>query len=111
VSDDSLTATRCRFAEKIAKLHEITDRGLVEAFASVSRERYLGPGPWHVLRSLGYSLTPNDDPALVYVNAAIALDPGHNINNGEPGLHIGLMAHLGPQAGDHVVQVGVGGGY
>jgi protein-L-isoaspartate(D-aspartate) O-methyltransferase len=111
VLGDSLAATRRRFAERIAKRHEITDRRLVEAFASVPRERYLGPGPWHVLRSLGYSLTPNDDPALVYVNAAIALDPGRNINNGEPGLHIGLMAELAPRPGDHVVQVGIGGGY
>ena len=42
---------------------------------------------------------------------AIALDPARRINNGEPALHIGLIAQLAPQPGDHVVQVGVGGGY
>jgi protein-L-isoaspartate(D-aspartate) O-methyltransferase len=89
VLGDSLARTRRRFAERIAKRQKITDQRLIEAFASVPRERYLGPGPWHVLRSPGYSVTPN----------------------GEPGLHIGLMAHLEPQAGNHVVQVGVGSGY
>ncbi len=76
------------------------------------RERYLGPGPWHVLnKTPDYAVTESDDPALVYVNAPIALDPARRINNGEPSLHIGLLAQLAPQPGDHVVQVGVGGGY
>jgi protein-L-isoaspartate(D-aspartate) O-methyltransferase len=112
VTDEPLAATRRHFAEKIAKRHKIADPRLIEAFATVPREHYLGPGPWHILRSRpDYVVTASDDPALVYVNAPIALDPERNINNGEPALHIGLMAQLAPQPGDHVVQVGVGGGY
>lgn len=109
---DQLADVRRRFAEKIAKQQEVSDPRLIEAFASVPREHFLGPGPWHVLNNTSdYVVTESDDPALVYVNAPIALDPVRRINNGEPGLHIGLVAQLAPQPGDHVVQVGVGGGY
>jgi protein-L-isoaspartate(D-aspartate) O-methyltransferase len=112
VAEDPLASTRRRFAEKIAKRRKVTDQHLIEAFASVPRERFLGPGPWHVMKRMPqYVVTPNDDPAAVYVNAPIALDPARNINNGEPGLHIALLKHLAPQPGSHVVQIGVGGGY
>lgn len=112
MTDDPLAITRRRFAEKIAKRQKVADPRLIDAFAAVPRERFLGPGPWHVVKRVPqYVVTASDDPASVYVNAPIALDPERNINNGEPGLHIGLMAQLAPQPGDHVVQVGVGGGY
>ncbi|WP_162916463.1 protein-L-isoaspartate O-methyltransferase family protein [Dongia deserti] len=109
---DPLASTRRRFAEEIAKQRKITDQRLIDAFANVPREDFLGPGPWHVLDNTpDYVVTASDDPALVYVNAPIALDAARRINNGEPALHIGLLAQLAPQAGDYVVQVGVGGGY
>jgi protein-L-isoaspartate(D-aspartate) O-methyltransferase len=112
VTDESLAATRRRFAEKIAKRWKVADPRLIEAFAIVPREHYLGPGPWHILsKRREYEMTASDDPALVYVNAPIALDPARNINNGEPALHIALLAQLAPKQGHHVVQVGVGGGY
>jgi protein-L-isoaspartate(D-aspartate) O-methyltransferase len=112
VVDDPLAATRLRFAESIAKRRKIVDQRLIDAFASVPRERFLGPGPWHVLGDApDYLMTSGDDPALVYVNAPIALDPARNINNGEPGLHIAMLARLKPAPGHHIVQIGVGGGY
>ena len=112
MTENSLAAVRRRFAEKIAKRRNVSDPRLIEAFATVPREHYLGPGPWHVLGSRpDYAVTASADPASVYVNAPIALDPERRINNGEPALHIGLMAELAPQPGDHVVQIGVGGGY
>lgn len=112
MATDRLAAIRRRFAEKIAKRRNVDDHRLIEAFATVPREHFLGSGPWHVLRNRpDYVVTATDDPASVYVNAPIALDPVREINNGEPSLHIGLMAQLAPQPSDHVVQVGVGGGY
>ena len=108
----SLAEIRQRFAEKIAKRYRVDDPRLVDAFAAVPREQFLGPGPWQVVKSVPhYVATASDDPSAVYVNAPIAIDPNRNINNGEPGLHIGLMAQLAVQPGDHVVQVGVGTGY
>jgi protein-L-isoaspartate(D-aspartate) O-methyltransferase len=112
VDKEPLAEVRRRFAEKIAKQQNVNDPRLIDAFASVPREHFLGPGPWHVLNNTSdYVVTESDDPALVYVNAPIALDAARRINNGEPGLHIGLLAQLAPKPGDHVVQVGVGGGY
>ena len=109
---ESLADVRRRFAERIAKQQKVDDRRLIEAFASVPREDFLGPGPWQVLDNTPhYVATAGDDPALVYVNAPIALDAVRRINNGEPALHIGMMASLSPQPGDHVVHIGVGGGY
>lgn len=109
---ESLATIRRRFAEQIAKQYKVDDPRLIEAFATVPREDFLGPGPWHVLNNTpDYVVTTGNDPALVYVNAPIALDAPRRINNGEPALHIGLLAQLAPQPGDHIVQVGVGAGY
>ena len=112
MTEETLAAVRRRFAEKIAKRQKVADQRLIEAFAMVPREQFLGPGPWHVLNNTSdYVVTASDDPAQVYVNAPIALDPARRINNGEPALHIGLLAQLALQPADRVVQVGVGGGY
>lgn len=108
---DRLTNLRASFAAQLARDSSIDDARLIAAFATIPRENFLGAGPWHLLQEDGYTVTPGDDPALIYVNACVALDPARGINNGEPGLHIGLIAQLSPQPGDHVVQVGVGGGY
>lgn len=108
---DRLIDLRAAFAAQLARDSNVDDARLIGAFAAVPREDFLGAGPWHLLQEDGYAITPGDDPALVYVNACVALDPARGINNGEPGLHIGLIAQLSPQPGDHVVQVGVGGGY
>ncbi len=110
--DCPLAMIRRRFAEEIARQRKITDQRLIDTFASVPRERFLGPGPWHVLGDApDYFLTDGDDPALIYIDAAIALDARRGINNGQPGLHMGMLARLKPRPGDHIVQIGVGGGY
>lgn len=109
--NDRLASVRAEFAAQLARDHGIDDERLIAAFAAVPRERFLGKGPWHILQNDGYAVTPSADPALLYVNACVALDPVRAINNGEPGLHMGLTAHLAPRPGDHIVQVGVGGGY
>ena len=111
MATNRLTEIRAAFAAQLAQESGIDDPRLIDAFATVPREDFLRPGPWHILREEGYVIAPGDDPALVYVNACVALDPARGINNGEPGLHIGLIAQLAPQPGDHVVQIGVGGGY
>jgi protein-L-isoaspartate(D-aspartate) O-methyltransferase len=108
---DRLADMRAGFAAQLAQESGVHDRRIIDAFAAIPREDFLGAGPWHILQEDGYAITPDDDPARIYVNACVALDPARGINNGEPGLHIGLIAELTPQPGDHVVQIGVGGGY
>lgn len=54
---------------------------------------------------------PDDDPAFLYQDVLIALDPARGINIGEPSLHAHCLDALAPQAGDTVLQVGAGSGY
>ena len=43
----------------------VNDDRLVRAFATVPRERFVGPGPWQVITASGYIETPSDDPAFL----------------------------------------------
>ncbi len=106
-------AVRRAFAEAVADTAGVRNAALIDAFAAVPREAYLGPGPWKILLSGqdGYGDTPNDDPAHVYVDECIAIDPARKLNNGQPGLHMGLLDILAPAAGEHIVQIGIGTGY
>lgn len=87
------------------------DHPLVKAFASVSRERFVGQGPWQIFTPAGYIETPSDDPALVYQDVVIALDRDKQLNNGQPLLHAASLAALGVKPGDTVIHVGAGTGY
>lgn len=87
----------------------ISSPALLRAFAAVPRERFLGPGPWAVLGPGGYE--PVADPAPVYRDVAVGLDPGRRLNNGQPSALARLIEALGPEEGDRVVHVGCGTGY
>ena len=93
-----------------AAVHEAR---LHDAFAAVPREKFLGPGPWKIAepRRGGYVTSASDDPSLVYVDALIALDAAHGINNGEPSAHAGWIAALDPKPGERVLHIGAGTGY
>jgi hypothetical protein len=58
----------------------VQDQRLEEAFAGVERERYLGPGPWPILRSAGYVSTPNADPVYLYCDSwSVSCQSAHSI--------------------------------
>ncbi len=92
--DDLLTLEECRafYAQEIRFAATVTTPGLVEAFARVPREKFLGPPPWQVsspearalsaagLREPSY-VTVND-PRDLYHNVVVALDRAKDINNG-----------------------------
>jgi protein-L-isoaspartate(D-aspartate) O-methyltransferase len=84
---------------------------LEEAFATVRREVFLGPGPWSIFRAGHFSKTPDDDPVHVYVDWPFAIDVGRRINNGQPSLHAALIGHARPRKGERIVHVGAGTGY
>ena len=65
---------------------------LLAAFASVRRERFLGPGPWRAFTGVGYVETPGDHPDLVYRDLPFALDAARVLNNGQPSLHARALA-------------------
>lgn len=88
----------------------VSDDRIVQAFATVEKERFLGPGPWRIPLS-GYVETPSDHPAFLYQNVAIAIAPERRINCGEPQLHAYNLAQLGISSDARVVQIGAGVGY
>lgn len=84
----------------------------MEAFAKVERERFLPPGPWLLLDTPeGYSSSPDADPARVYCDAAIAIDPSRLLNNSQPSLVARLLQTLAVAPGDRVVHLGCATGY
>jgi protein-L-isoaspartate(D-aspartate) O-methyltransferase len=110
---NQLEAHRLFFARLVtssAGASEATDR-LIEAFSSVPREQFVGPGPWKVFASGGFIETPTADPAFLYQDILIALAPERHINNGEPSLHAISIAALNVSTGENIVHIGAGTGY
>jgi len=106
------TAEHRRFyAEFIVKSSGSTDARLIDAFAAVPREDYVGKGPWPVFIGSGYLPTISDDPNLLYQDILIGLATDRKINNGQPTLHARCLAAAAPLAGETVVHVGAGTGY
>jgi protein-L-isoaspartate(D-aspartate) O-methyltransferase len=106
-------AARRWFAEDLRVSCHVTSPAILEAFATVSRERFLGPGPW-TMRGLfeGGAYSPGgDDPALVYHNVSIAIDPSRDLYNGQPGLVARWLEDLAIPRGARVAHVGSGTGY
>ncbi|MGI4953514.1 MAG: hypothetical protein ACRYGM_17045, partial [Janthinobacterium lividum] len=86
-------ALRAFFARYVAVRGATGDPRIEEAFATVLREPFAGPGPWSVLCSgpwrarpgqPSYVQTPGDDPAFLYQDTLVALDAARGINIGEP---------------------------
>jgi protein-L-isoaspartate(D-aspartate) O-methyltransferase len=109
----TVAAARHWFAEDLRVSCHLTSPAIVDAFGSVPRERFLGPGPW-TMRGLfeGGAYSPaGDDPALVYHNVSIAIDPARDLYNGQPGLIARWLEDLAIPPGARVAHVGSGTGY
>ena len=114
---DDLIQRRRFYAEELEAACGLTSPAIVEAFAAVPRERFLGPGPWQVcgfdadLKGVKYRATTDADPRHVYHNVAIAIDQSRVLNNGQPGTIAAWIQWLEPARGERVVHVGTGTGY
>jgi protein-L-isoaspartate(D-aspartate) O-methyltransferase len=110
-----LPQARRWFAEELRVTAPIRrNETVVDAFATVPRERFVNPGPWHLLpftRINDPFLTPDDDPGWVYHDVLIAIDRKRGLNNGQPSLWATLIDQLDLKCGEHVVQIGAGTGY
>jgi protein-L-isoaspartate(D-aspartate) O-methyltransferase len=99
------------YAEFVVRSAGSSDPRLIDAFASVPREEFVGASPWQVFVGSGYIPTVSDDPRLLYQDVLIALAPERKINNGQPSLHTRCLAAAAPAPGESVVHIGAGTGY
>ena len=102
-------------AEEIRVSANIRSARLVEALATVPRERFLPRGPWQI-RGVGDTggparRTDDADPRHVYHDVAIAIDADRNLYNGQPSLIARWLDELAIAPGEHVLHVGCGSGY
>jgi len=70
------------YAEEVSSSANLQSERLVKAFATVPREDFLGPGPWHIVGEQQfvreYIRTSDADPRHLYHNVLVAIDAGRN---------------------------------
>jgi protein-L-isoaspartate(D-aspartate) O-methyltransferase len=113
--ETALTTVRRVYARQMLALVGI-DRlkaaRLEEAFATIPRERFLGPPPWKIMHPpAGYLDLPQSDPALLYQDVLVALAPERGVNNGSPSLHAHWLNAVALKEGERVAHIGAGSGY
>ncbi|MGC1579916.1 MAG: methyltransferase domain-containing protein [Candidatus Acidiferrales bacterium] len=119
----AVTLEECRrfYSQEIRFAANISSAALVEAYANVPREKYLGPPPWQIaspeqramsLASSGNTAyTPTEDPRDLYHNVLVGLDIARNVNNGQPSALARWIDAMGLQPGDRAYHLGCGVGY
>lgn len=113
---NDMQAIRHVYAEELRAVSNLRSQTLVKAFATVSREHFLGPGPWQIVAPVQpgrptYRTTDDADPRHLYHDVLVAIDPVRQLNNGEPSLLALCFDALELKAGDRVVHIGCGVGY
>ncbi|MEM6460633.1 MAG: SAM-dependent methyltransferase [Pseudomonadota bacterium] len=106
-----IAKARSFFARLMAGASASMDPRFEQIVKNVPREAFMGPGPWKIVAGRTYVETPDSDPAYLYQNVLIGLDPDRGINNGEPFLHARWLGCVAPQPGDSVSHIGAGTGY
>ena len=92
----ALAAHRRFYAELITKHARVRDARIEDAFATVPREDFMGPGPWQIRTPEGYIETPSADPAFLYQDVLVALIANQCLNNGQPRNRMKLGGTLSP---------------
>jgi protein-L-isoaspartate(D-aspartate) O-methyltransferase len=108
---DRVRERRRAYAAEITRSAHVQDPRIEKAFAAVPREDFAGPPPWRVGSGGLFGLTSTDDPARLYEDVLIAIDPERGVNNGQPSLHAQAIDALRLKEGETVVQIGAGAGY
>jgi protein-L-isoaspartate(D-aspartate) O-methyltransferase len=114
----SLQDYRRFYAEEIAAVTDMRSTALLEAFAKVPRENFLGPGPWRIFgldfamaSQAKYHETADADPRRLYHNIVVTIDARRNLNNGHPGTLAAWLEQLGVTLCERVFHLGAGLGY
>jgi protein-L-isoaspartate(D-aspartate) O-methyltransferase len=114
-----MTLEECRrfYSEEIRFAANINSDALIEAFARVPRENFLGSGPWKIasvelgLGGTTYIQTPDADPRHLYHIVPVSLDPSRDLNNGQPAALAKWIDALGIKRGMRLYHLGCGVGY
>jgi len=114
----NLQETRRTYAEKLRDIANLRVETIVEAFARVPREDFLGPPPWQV-GQVGQPYNPaapfvtKTDAGLedIYQDVVVTIDAARQINNGQPSVHVRWLEAVSPQPGESVLHIGCGVGY
>ncbi|MFZ0635899.1 MAG: methyltransferase domain-containing protein [Candidatus Acidiferrales bacterium] len=118
-----MTLEECRrfYAEEVRLAANVSSPALVEAFARVPREKFLGPGPWEIASAdirgmsavgmiqMAYTLV--DNPRDLYHNVVVVLDKAGDINNGQPGALARWIDAMDLKRGERAYHLGCGVGY
>jgi protein-L-isoaspartate(D-aspartate) O-methyltransferase len=111
----TLSEYRRFYAEEIQVTANLTSPAVVDALATVARERFLPPGPWTIRGEADFQGPPRQtadaDPRRVYHNVAVAIDASRLLFNGAPSVVAMAIDALRIQAGDRVLHIGAGLGY
>lgn len=118
-----MTLDDCRrfYAQEIRFSAGLNSAPLVDAFARVPRENFLGPPPWRIgmpdqralsLAGMAQMLyLEASDPRDLCHNVVVALDISRNINNGQPGALARWIEAMELKPGDRAFHLGCGVGY
>jgi protein-L-isoaspartate(D-aspartate) O-methyltransferase len=117
----SLEDCRAFYAQEIRFAANVATPGLIEAFARVPREKFLGQAPWYIgsaesraLSAAGIgrmSYLSVEDPRDLYHNVLVSIDRTKDLNNGQPGSLACWIDALGLKPGDSAFHLGCGVGY
>jgi len=107
----SAADARAFLAEEIRVVHNITSPRIIDALATVPRERFLGPGPWQMFSMAGPRMTDDANPRHVYHDTSFALDAARALYNGQPSLIATWLEALRIGEGSRVVHIGCATGY
>jgi protein-L-isoaspartate(D-aspartate) O-methyltransferase len=110
-NEADLAGIRRTYARQILSSVHVVSPALEDAYATVKREDYLGPGPWSIFRWTGYETVSGDDPTPLYDDVLVGIIPERQLNNGQPSGHAMWIAAADPRRGEHVVHIGAGVGY
>jgi protein-L-isoaspartate(D-aspartate) O-methyltransferase len=109
--DEELLIVRRAYAKQLMAEAGAANRRVEAAFATVPRERYLGRGPWPIIRRGRYVPTPSRNPVYLYADVRVGIIPERRLNNGQPSFLASLIAAAAPRTGEHAVHIGAGVGY
>jgi protein-L-isoaspartate(D-aspartate) O-methyltransferase len=108
---------RRKYAEMLRTSANLRVGAIVEAFATVPREDFLGPAPWLIGHTqpfdlaVPYRATPDAGLEDIYQDVVVAIDSARQINNGQPSVHARWLEVVSPQPGESVLHIGCGVGY